>query len=147
MRYPTFFQLAALASLTAFGAPAFAKDTHKPAAVAVTAPVAVQAANTEVAGSVRLTWQPVKGATEYVVASSRETTTSWQSVAVTSTASYDFVDLPEGTKYYFRVACNTKAGQGPWSAPVMLTTTISKGAVAALQRPLTLSANTQTASR
>ncbi len=145
MRALTFFQLAAVSALAALGSPAVAKPAHK--AVAVTAPVGLQAANIDVPGSVRLTWQAVPGATEYVVASSRESATNWQSVAVTQSPSYEFVDLPEGTKYYFRVTCNTKAGQGPWSAAVTLTTTISKGAVAALQRPMTLTANTPPASR
>ena len=145
MRALTFFQLAAFSAFGVLGSPVLAKPAHKPAAV--TAPVSVQAANIDVPGSVRITWQAVPGATEYIVASSRETAANWQSVAVTKSPSYEFVDLPEGTKYYFRVACNTQAGQGPWSAAVTLTTTISKGAVAALQRPLTLTANTQPTSR
>ena len=150
MRSRTFFQIATLTAFTALGGlgvPALASESHRSTAAA-TAPVSVQAENrAEAAGSVKLTWQPIKGMTEYIVASSRETETSWQSVAVTNTPSYEFVDLPEGTKYYFRIAANTKAGQGPWSASVMLTTTINKGAMAALPRPIALSANTQLPAR
>jgi len=83
MRSLALFQLAALTALTAFGAPALASDTRKPPVAA--APATLQAVNSsEVAGTVTLTWQPVKGVSEYIVASSRETEASWQSVAVTS---------------------------------------------------------------
>jgi len=140
MRSLIFFQLAAL---TALGSPALANETHKPVA-----PVGVQAENSaDVPGTVRLTWQAVKGITEYVVASSRETEASYQSVAVTPTASYEFVDLPQGTKYYFRVACNTKSGQGPWSTSVLVTTTPSKGSMAAVQRPTSVTAYSQPSAR
>jgi len=139
MRSLVFCSLAALTALTSEG---LANETHKPGA-----PAALQAENSAtVAGTVQLTWRAVKGATEYIVASSRETESSWQNVATTNVASYEFVDLPEGTKYYFRVACNTKSGPGPWSSAVILNTTSSSGLLAA-QKPANLPARMQALGR
>ena len=127
MRSLVFLPLAALFS---FASPALANDSHRPAA-----PVAVQAANGATAGNVSLTWQAVKGATRYEVSASRETEHAWQSVATTTEPSYEFVELPEGTRYYFRVASHTKAGQSDWSSAVMVVTGSAKGSVAALLKP------------
>jgi hypothetical protein len=125
MRPHLFLQLAVLLSLSS---PVLANEAHRPAA-----PAGLQAANSvAVAGTVTLTWQAVKGATEYVVAASRETEASWQSVATTTEPSYEFADLPEGTKYYFRVSCHTKTGQSEWSTAVMLNTASAKSAMGTL---------------
>lgn len=122
MRPLIFLQLAVLASLAS---PALATQVHRPAV-----PAALQVANSATApGTVTLSWQAVKGATECVVAASRETQESWQNVATTTEPSYEFVDLPDGTKYYFRVACSNKTGQSDWSETVMLTTTSAKSSM------------------
>src|SRR6186713_1893487 len=60
----------------------------------------------ELPGAVELSWQPVKGVAEYTVSSSRETAENWHSLGTTTDTHFQVNELPEGTKYYFRIASN-----------------------------------------
>lgn len=97
--------MAEMASLTA-GA-----KTYKPSA-----PIALLATRSpRLPGAVELSWPAVKGASEYTISASRETDGNWQNLGTTSSTEYQVNELPEGTKYYFRIASNTSGEQSPWS--------------------------------
>lgn len=66
-------------------------------------------------GAVELSWHKVKGASQYTVSASRETAGNWQELGTTRSTEYQVNELPQGTKYYFRVASNARSGQGHWS--------------------------------
>jgi len=104
---------------------------HKPSSpttfLAVTSP--------RLPGAVELSWHAVKGAREYTVSASRETSGHWQSLGTTSSTAYQVNELPEGTKYYFRVASNTKSNQGPWSGTAIQYTSETKDFRPALLLP------------
>lgn len=67
-------------------------------------------------GAVELRWRPVDGASEYAIAASRETDDNWQSLGTTSESQFQVNELPEGTRYYFRVASRSGPRQSEWSA-------------------------------
>lgn len=73
----------------------------------------------EIPGAVELSWHAVKGVSEYTVSASRETAENWHDLGTTSATMYQVNELPEGTKYYFRVASNTRGGQSKWSGAVV----------------------------
>jgi hypothetical protein len=67
-------------------------------------------------GAVELSWRPVQGAAEYAISASRETDANWQSLGTTSESRFQVNELPEGTRYYFRVASRSGSDQSGWSA-------------------------------
>jgi hypothetical protein len=73
----------------------------------------------ELPGAVELSWRPVKGISEYAISASRETSDNWQSLGTTTGANFQVNELPEGTKYYFRIASKDRAGQSEWSDTVV----------------------------
>lgn len=70
-------------------------------------------------GAVELSWSPAQGATEYAISASRETDDNWQSLGTTSETRFQVNELPEGTRYYFRVASKTGSSLSGWSATAM----------------------------
>jgi hypothetical protein len=70
-------------------------------------------------GEIDLIWDKVKGAKSYVLERSADppTTTSWAHEAVTAKSSATVSGLVSGTRYWFRVAAVTSAGQSGWSDP------------------------------
>ena len=89
------------------------------AAVRLAAPTELLAVSSQnVEGAVELKWHAVKGATTYTIAASRENDSNWQDVGSTSETVFQVNELPEGTKYFFRVAASSKFGQGDWSSAV-----------------------------
>jgi hypothetical protein len=70
-------------------------------------------------GTVELSWHPVKGVTEYTISASRETADNWQTLGTTTGVSFQVNELPEGTKYYFRIASNGGSDRGRWSGAVI----------------------------
>lgn len=89
------------------------------AAVRLAAPTELVAVTSQsVEGAVELKWRAVKGATTYTIAASRENDSNWQDVGSTSETVFQVNELPEGTKYFFRVAASSKFGQGDWSSAV-----------------------------
>lgn len=73
----------------------------------------------KIPGAVELSWQPVKGVAEYTVSASRETAENWQSLGTTTETTFQVNELPEGTKYYFRIASNSGSDRGRWSGTVI----------------------------
>jgi hypothetical protein len=98
-------------------------------------PVAFLAAKSpKLAGAVDLSWQAVKGVSEYAISASRETQDNWHDLDTTKATEYQVNELPEGTKYYFRIASKTRTGQGAWSSPVMQYSSATKELSPALSR-------------
>lgn len=73
----------------------------------------------ETSGAVELNWQAVKGVSRYTVSASRETADNWHDLGTTTATSFQVDELPEGTKYYFRVASNAPSGQSNWSGAIV----------------------------
>ena len=70
-------------------------------------------------GAVELNWHAVKGATGYTISASRENDENWHDVGNTTELEFQVNELPEATKYYFRIASNTKSDQSDWSTAVV----------------------------
>lgn len=70
-------------------------------------------------GEVDLHWNKIKGAKSYEIQRSPDppTSTSWQHAAVSAKSSATISGLTSGTRYWFRVAAITSAGQSGWSDP------------------------------
>lgn len=70
-------------------------------------------------GEVDLHWNKIKGAKSYEIQRSPDppTATSWQHAAVSAKSSATISGLTSGTRYWFRVAAITSAGQSGWSDP------------------------------
>lgn len=86
-------------------------------------------------GAVELSWRKVKGASKYTVSASREIAGNWQDRGTTSGTEYQVNELPQGTKYYFRVASNAKSGRGHWSDTAIQYTSATKDFPLALLLP------------
>ncbi len=78
----------------------------------------VATSSTNLDGAVDLRWSAVKGASSYTIAASRESEDNWQVLDTVTGTEFQVNELPEATKYYFRISSNTKAGQGDWSHSV-----------------------------
>lgn len=83
------------------------------------APIALVVTEGDHDGELDLSWDPVKGAKSYVVERSADppTATSWAHEAVSLKSSSTVSGLVSGTRYWFRVAAVTSAGQSGWSDP------------------------------
>jgi hypothetical protein len=70
-------------------------------------------------GEVDLHWNKIKGAKSYEIQRSPDppTSTSWAHAAVSAKSSATISGLTSGTRYWFRVAAITSAGQSGWSDP------------------------------
>lgn len=70
-------------------------------------------------GEIDLHWNKSKGAKSYEIQRSPDppTSTSWQHAAVSAKSSATISGLTSGTRYWFRVAAITSAGQSGWSDP------------------------------
>lgn len=79
----------------------------------------VATSSNKIDGAIELRWSAVKGAASYTIAASREAEDNWQVLDVVIGTEFQVNELPEATKYYFRIASNTKLGQGDWSTSVM----------------------------
>ncbi len=78
---------------------------------------AVKSAKLE--GAVELSWSAVRGATGYLISASRENDDNWHNVGDSTVTEFQVNELPEETKYYFRVASVGKSGQSDWSKAVV----------------------------
>lgn len=70
-------------------------------------------------GAVELSWSAVRGATGYLISASRENDDNWHNVGESAVTEFQVNELPEETKYYFRVASVGKSGQSDWSKAVV----------------------------
>lgn len=70
-------------------------------------------------GEIDLQWDKVRGAKSYEIQRSADppTPTSWAHAAVSAKTSATINGLTSGTRYWFRVAAITSAGQSGWSDP------------------------------
>lgn len=70
-------------------------------------------------GEIDLHWNKSKGGKSYEIQRSLDppTATSWQHAAVSAKSSATISGLISGTRYWFRVAAITSAGQSGWSDP------------------------------
>jgi len=100
------------AQMTLFASHAAANKLPPPSDFAATS-------STKLDGAVDLRWSAVKGAGSYTIAASRETDDNWQVLDTVTGTEFQVNELPEATKYYFRIASNTKLGQGEWSHSVI----------------------------
>lgn len=101
-----------LAALSVASSPAAAQRLTPPADVA-----AARSPNT--AGAVELSWHAVPGASAYAISASRETEDSWQLLTTTTATAFRVDELPEGTRYFFRIASRRGESQSGWSRAVM----------------------------
>ena len=90
-----------------------------PASGASEAPSSLTATAGDHDGEIELSWDAVRGARSYVVERSPDppAETSWTHAAVSTRSSAAIEGLNSGTRYWFRVAALTTAGQSPWSNP------------------------------
>ncbi|HEX8500280.1 MAG TPA: fibronectin type III domain-containing protein [Pyrinomonadaceae bacterium] len=102
------------AGLDVRGAPA-------PAASTPAAPPSLTATAGEHEGEIDLSWDAVRGARSYVVERSPDppTESSYTHAAVSTRSRTTIEGLTSGTRYWFRVAAVTTAGQSPWSNPAV----------------------------
>lgn len=103
-----------LLTLASLAVPAQRAEAKKP--LAPTELLAVT--SIEAPGTVELSWHAVQGASKYTVSASRESADNWHDLGTTATTSFQVDELPEGTKYFFRVASNGTAGQSDWSGAI-----------------------------
>jgi hypothetical protein len=82
-------------------------------------PLALSATEGDHDGEIDLSWDTVKGAKTYVIERSPDppTPTSWAHDAVSPKSSLTVSGLVSGTRYWFRVAAVTSAGQSGFSDP------------------------------
>lgn len=83
------------------------------------APSGLSASEGDHDGSIDLAYDRVAGAKSYVIEISPDppTATSWTHATVSSKSSATLSGLTSGTRYWFRVAAVTSAGQTGWSDP------------------------------
>ncbi len=81
------------------------------------APANLMAATNGLEGVMRLRWEKVHGAMNYVVERTLNPLLpeGWQQVGMPTASSFEDVDLTPGTKYFYRVAANGADGLGGWS--------------------------------
>lgn len=74
-------------------------------------------------GVTKLTWNPLPGATYYVVEQSPSpiTANSWTQVATSTKASCETGGVEPGKEWWYRIAGGNASGDGPWSAPACRT--------------------------
>jgi hypothetical protein len=82
-------------------------------------PAALSATAGDFDGTMDLSWDPVVGATSYVIEASPDppTATSWGHHGVSTKSTFTVPGLTSGTRLWFRVAAVNPNGQGPWSDP------------------------------
>jgi predicted phage tail protein len=78
-------------------------------------------------GAVELSWSVVRGATGYLISASRENDDNWHNVGESTVTEFQVNELPEETKYYFRVASVGKSGQSDWSKAVVQVSSGKRG--------------------
>lgn len=85
------------------------------------APTGLSASPGDHEGEIHLTWDRVENARSYAIERSPDplTATSWAHEAVSAKTSATISGLSSGTRYWFRVAAVTSAGQSGWSNPVI----------------------------
>lgn len=85
----------------------------------MTPPAALEAAVGSHDGEMILRWTKVRGAKSYVIERSLDppTATSWEHAGVSLKVGATVDGLKSGTRYWFRVAAVTSAGQSGWSDP------------------------------
>lgn len=93
--------------------------TASSSASEMAAPIGLSASAGDHEGEIDLIWDKVKGAKSYVIERSPDppTATSWAHEAVAVKSSATVNGLMSGTRYWFRVAAVTSAGQSGWSDP------------------------------
>jgi hypothetical protein len=86
----------------------------------IAAPESVSATSGDSGGEIDLAWEPVRGAKAYIVQRSIKSSEPgrWIQEDIITKSSYTLSKLKSGQKYWFRVACVSSSGQGPWSEPV-----------------------------
>ena len=84
-----------------------------------TAPTALSVTEGDHAAELDLSYDRVSGAKSYVIEQSPDppTATSWVHATVSTKSSVTISGLVSGTRYWFRVAAVTSAGQTGWSDP------------------------------
>ncbi len=87
----------------------------------IAAPDSVSATSGDSGGEIHLAWEPVRGAKSYIVQRSIKSSEPgrWIQEDIITKSSYTVSKLKSGQKYWFRVACVSSSGQGPWSEPVL----------------------------
>lgn len=87
----------------------------------IVAPAGLSASAGDHEGEIDLIWDKVKGAKSYVLERSPDppTAISWAHEAVSTRSSATASGLTSGTRYWFRVAAVTSAGQSGWSDPAI----------------------------
>lgn len=86
-----------------------------------TAPTGLSATAGDHEGEIDLTWDTVKGVRSYILQRSADppTAASWAQEAIVTRSSATVDGLSSGTRYWFRVAVVTSAGQSGWSDPAV----------------------------
>jgi hypothetical protein len=84
-----------------------------------TTPAALAVSEGDHDGTLDCSYDRVKGAKSYIIEMSLDppTATSWKHAAVSVKSSVTITGLASGTRYWFRVAAVTAAGQSGWSDP------------------------------
>lgn len=113
-----------------------------PAPASPTEFLAIKSLN--IPGAVELSWHAVKGVSEYTISASRETAENWHDLGTTKETRYQVNELPEGTKYYFRVASNVRAEQSKWSGAVVQYSSQTKDFRPALLLPANFRVSSET---
>jgi hypothetical protein len=92
-----------------------------PSASETVAPAGLSASAGDHEGEIDLIWDKAKGAKSYVLERSPDppTASSWAHEAVSPKSSATVNGLTSGTRYWFRVAAVTSAGQSGWSDPAL----------------------------
>lgn len=84
-------------------------------------PISIYATTGDLNGEIDLVWEPVKGASNYIIQYSPGTQkqSSWRYLDVVTKSSHTLTNLKHGKNYKFRVAAVSSKGQGTWSKPVI----------------------------
>ena len=80
------------------------------------APEALKATMGDQPGEIDLSWDPVRGASSYIIEGREHVDgTPWVQKKVVQQSSYTVTGLTSGTTYCFRVRAIGSSGEGPWS--------------------------------
>lgn len=84
-------------------------------------PDSIYATTGDLNGEIDLVWEPVKGASNYIIQYSSGTlkNSSWRYLDVVTKSSHTLTNLKHGKNYRFRVAAVSSKGRGLWSKAVI----------------------------